>query len=303
MKLYACSSFRSTHLIDYKALRLVLHTISTSAARYGKYIKPILSLSIDFYVRLFVQIYSAPIEVKKVFSKTALYYVCSGCQSFHEQTLGKVVEKSSEGRTSLAYKPGLGPPTSPTCDECGGVYHVAGPMWSGSLHDKEFTGRLLEHIEKEKDHYGTSARMQGMVTVAHEELDTSFYFTPSKISNFFHCISPSLEDTASAILNAGYQVSRSHACPGSLKTTASRKVILDIFRGHVKNHPVKMENIKTGSPATKLLAKEPEFEVNFRRHPGVASLSKVKLVRYQQNPTSHWGPGVKAGNKKRKADE
>lgn len=123
-----------------------------------------------------------------------------------------MVDKSSEGRTSLAYKPGLGPPTSPTCDECGGVYHVAGPMWSGSLHDKEFTGRLLEHIEKEKDHYGTSARMEGMVTVAHEvssrfsfyqnvtqcsqELDTSFYFTPSKISNFFHCISPSLEDTA-----------------------------------------------------------------------------------------------------------
>lgn len=72
------SSFRSTHLINCKALRLVLHTISTSAARYGKYIKPILSLSIDFYVRLFVQIYSAPIEVKKVFrcvqNNVHLYY-------------------------------------------------------------------------------------------------------------------------------------------------------------------------------------------------------------------------------------
>jgi len=64
-----------------------------------------------------------------------------------------------------------------------------------------------------------------------------------------------------------------------------------------------MENIKEGSPAKKLLEKEPEFEANFKRHPEVSSLSKVKLVRYQQNPTSHWGPGSKAGAKKRKRED
>ena len=50
----------------FEALRLVLHTISTSAARYGRYIQPLLSLSIDFYVRLFVRVQTAPIEVKKL---------------------------------------------------------------------------------------------------------------------------------------------------------------------------------------------------------------------------------------------
>lgn len=48
-----------------QALRLVLHTVSTSAARYGRYVQPLLSLSIDFYVRLFIRIQIAPIEVKK----------------------------------------------------------------------------------------------------------------------------------------------------------------------------------------------------------------------------------------------
>lgn len=61
-----------------KALRLVLNTLSTSAARYGRYIQPLLSLSIDFYVRLFVRVRSAPIEVKKAFRYFHSHYNCSG---------------------------------------------------------------------------------------------------------------------------------------------------------------------------------------------------------------------------------
>lgn len=47
------------------ALRLVLHSISTSASRYGRYVVPLLSLSIDFYVRLFIKVNTQPIEVKR----------------------------------------------------------------------------------------------------------------------------------------------------------------------------------------------------------------------------------------------
>ena len=53
-------------LMNQQALRLVLHTISTSAARYGRYIQPLLSLSIDFYVRLFIRVSSSPLEVKRL---------------------------------------------------------------------------------------------------------------------------------------------------------------------------------------------------------------------------------------------
>ena len=93
---------------------------------------------------MFVQVHAAPIEVKKAYryvsifttppalhqypsvSKTALYYVCSGCQSFHEQPLGKIVEKTNEssGNTNLQYKTQSGPPIPQRCDECGGVFHV-----------------------------------------------------------------------------------------------------------------------------------------------------------------------------------
>ncbi|KAI0797923.1 N2,N2-dimethylguanosine tRNA methyltransferase [Abortiporus biennis] len=280
------------------ALRLLLHTISTSAARYGRHIQPLLSLSIDFYIRVFVRVSTSPIEVKKLMSKTSTFYVCSGCQSFYEQPLGRVHEQvSAKGNTTQLYKVRSGPTVSEQCPECNSILHVAGPMWSGELHDQEFVSKGLEHLEANEDKYGTAARMKGMLTLAKEELTTPFYFTPAKMAGNFHCICPPLDDVASALLHAGHNVSRSHACAGSLKTDAGRDVVHDIFRSWIKTHPVRMDRVSETSPAKALLAKEPKFEANFKHHPkSVTAGSKVKLVRYQMNPTPNWGPGSKASS-------
>ena len=47
-------------------LRLVLNMLATTAARYGRTVTPLLSFSIDFYVRVFVTIDTAPRFVKEV---------------------------------------------------------------------------------------------------------------------------------------------------------------------------------------------------------------------------------------------
>ncbi|KAF6765234.1 guanine-N2--methyltransferase [Ephemerocybe angulata] len=287
------------------ALRLLLHTLATSAARYGRYITPLVSLSIDFYIRVFVRVDTGPAEVKKVQAKTSLVHVCSSCQSFYNQPLGRVVEKKHEksGHTNYLYKTQTNV-TPEKCEECEGNLHVAGPMWNGPLHDPEYIGKVLEHLESNVDHYGTATRMKGMLT----ELDTLFYFVPGKVSGHFHCQTPALEEVASALLNAGFKISRSHACAGSLKTTASNRDIHDVIRGFIKLNPVKTDKIPPSSPALRLLAKEPKLIADFTRHPDSAVLSKVRLVRYQENPTPHWGPGARATGKanpklKRKREE
>lgn len=63
----------------------------------------------------------------------------------------------------------------------------------------------------------------------------------------------------SALLHAGHAVSRSHACPGSLKTTAPRAAVHDILRSWIKLHPVNMAKLAEGAPARRLLAKEPAY--------------------------------------------
>lgn len=45
---------------------------------------------------------------------------------------------------------------------------MAGPMWSGPLHDAKFVSKVLEHLEANQDKYGTAVRMKGMLTVAQE---------------------------------------------------------------------------------------------------------------------------------------
>ena len=72
------------HFIS-QALRLLLFSLESHANRYKRYIKPLLSVSVDFYVRVFVQVFTSPSEVKRSASKHCLVFLCVGCGTFHLQ--------------------------------------------------------------------------------------------------------------------------------------------------------------------------------------------------------------------------
>ncbi|ORX88056.1 N2,N2-dimethylguanosine tRNA methyltransferase [Basidiobolus meristosporus CBS 931.73] len=278
------------------ALRLVLNSLQTAAARYKRQIVPLMSCSIDFYVRLFVRVFTSPAEVKKNASKTSMVYHCSGCKSYQTQPLGKI---TVDGK-STKYGPVAGPIVNGHCEHCGSKHHVGGPFWGANIHDKEFVTRFLKNIKESKDRFKTHPRMMGMVSVISEELDVPFYYTLSGLTGTLHCNSPPLLSVCSAILHQGYKVSVSHACQSSLKTNAPNEVLWDIMRNWVEKNPVK--NISENSPAFKILSKKPSFEANFTRHPEATPESrKIKLVRFQQNPTKNWGP--KARHKRKNPND
>ena len=55
-----------THLPPVqKALRILLASLEGHAARSHRYIVPLVSLSIDYYIRVFVRVYTSPSEVKR----------------------------------------------------------------------------------------------------------------------------------------------------------------------------------------------------------------------------------------------
>ena len=162
---------------------------------------------------------------------------------------------------------------------------------------------MLQHVKDNEDSYATSPRMKGMLSVIKEEIHSPFYWTLARLCGTVHCNSIPIVDLFSAILNAGYNVSASHAGKQSIKTDAPSSVMWDIMRAWVKIHPVVMNNIAENSPARKILAKEPTIEVDFTKHPKAVSESKAdNLVRYQINPTPNWGPKARSGQK-RKSDE
>ena len=116
--------------------------------------------------------------------------------------------------------------------------------------------------------------------------------SPALLDHLRAPLTPRTPARSSALLNGGYTASRSHAVAGSIKTDAPRSFVHDVIREWIKEHPVKMANVKDGSPAKVLLAKEMRHEVSLKHHPdaGRRLLDDVKVVRYQMNPQANWGP-------------
>lgn len=66
-----------------QALRILLRCIESHANRYGRYIKPLLSVSADFYIRVFMRVFTSPLECKKSSSKQSMVYQCTGISLYH----------------------------------------------------------------------------------------------------------------------------------------------------------------------------------------------------------------------------
>ncbi|VFQ69306.1 unnamed protein product [Cuscuta campestris] len=75
------------------ALRILLASIESHANRHKRYIVPILSIQMDFYVRVFVRIYTSASAMKNTPLKLSYVYQCIGCDSFHLQPIGRTVSK------------------------------------------------------------------------------------------------------------------------------------------------------------------------------------------------------------------
>ncbi|KAJ3134464.1 tRNA methyltransferase 1 [Geranomyces variabilis] len=268
------------------ALRILLHSVQTSAARYRRNITPLASFSIDFYVRVFVRVDSVAKLVKKTAGKSSMVYNCTGCRIFVTQPIGK----SSEN--------GDGEKIGPLCGPA-----IGGPFYNGPIHDPEFVARMLQEV-KSSEHsnkFGTRTRMLGMLTVVAEELPTPFYYDCAALSQTVKSNCPPLKEIFSALLNMGYKVSTTHASPNSIKTDAPGRAIWDMMRAYVALHHPSTTQKKFSTddaPGKHILAQETTSTVSFAPHPHANPPSRtVKLVRYQINPTKNWGPMARAGKR------
>ncbi|XP_023294462.2 probable tRNA (guanine(26)-N(2))-dimethyltransferase [Lucilia cuprina] len=281
------------------ALRILLHCIETHANRYGKYIVPLLSISADFYVRIFVRVFSSQAMCKFSMSKQSMIYQCCGCDTYTLYPLGTIKSNpTASNPNQVKFGIPTGPPVGMNCEHCGQKHHLGGPIWSDPIHDKTFVQELLDAIDVEPlSELGTQRRLIGMLTVVQEELDdVPLYYTLDKLCCVLKLEIVPILKFRSALLNAGYKVSFSHAYKNSIKTNAPASVLWDILRCWNKRHPVKEERMIDGTPIKAILSKDCTQEYSFDTiHPDANPKSrKQALSRFQANPTAHWGPGTRA---------
>lgn len=176
-----------------QALRTVLSFISRAASRHGAGIEPLLSISVDFYVRLFVKIVKSKHTAKSSVTDNALFMLCS-CFNSKEVPLNKRTEVCS------------------LCEVCGETMKLCGPFWRRAMSNREFVQALAQNC--------TDTRIAGMLKVIMSELDVFGYFSINDMGRFAKCNALSMKKLVCAIANSGYDVSATHCKLNSLKTNA-----------------------------------------------------------------------------------
>ncbi|KAL7922284.1 S-adenosyl-L-methionine-dependent methyltransferase [Trichoderma austrokoningii] len=276
--LYGGTPIKGMHSHE-AGLRLILNAVATSGARYGLSIEPLLSLSIDFYTKVFIKVTKSPQAVKFLGSKTMIVYSCDhGCSAFETQYLLRSKPTPNKKGSGSFYKHGMaaGPPTDKHCQHCGNKMHVNGPMYGGHIHSAEFIEKLLEQIPNASPEvYGTLPRLEGMLRTAleeiipgpepdptvdpkdakHAEIDHSpFFVIPSKLATVVSCAAPSDDMFRGALVHLGYQVGRSHCRPGSVKTDAPWSTLWWIMTEWIRQKsPIKASKFTPLMPGWKIL--------------------------------------------------
>lgn len=159
---------------------------------------------------------------------------------------------------------------------------------------------MRETAEKlDPEIYGTKQRMLGMISLASEELDEPFYYGFNDIFSVMKMSCPPEKKFRSALLNAGYKVSKSHASRISMKTNAPPQFVWQIAKNWVRQQGVEESKFKLGSSGARLFTNIKDIDIDWSIHRNaVMESEREHMLRYQDNPLPNWGPMSRAGRDK-----
>ncbi|CEM39225.1 unnamed protein product [Vitrella brassicaformis CCMP3155] len=226
------------------AIRLVLNALNRAAALHGRSILPLLSLSVDYYIRVYVQILEGGGGLVDSAINTGMVATCPSCRQFDVMPAASC--RWGPKQWVLTPTTICGKEREDRC-KCGAAKGdaartLAGPMWIGPLHDKTFVRHLLSTLRdlKEQDQSAANgmpvltnrAELEGLLTVINEECSLDepcpfFYHLEDIAYNMAH-FQPPLREMRAGLSRLGWSVSQSHTDPSTLKTSAPFSVLLDV---------------------------------------------------------------------------
>jgi tRNA (guanine26-N2/guanine27-N2)-dimethyltransferase len=256
------------------ALRILLYSIATAAAKYGRSIRPVLSVGMDFYVRVWVEIEDSKANVKDLSLHVGHVYQSTKCPSF------KVVPSAVMGGASKrVFQAGRVPATMTAATSNdneqqqqpqqdfeieGESLKLGGPMWLGRLHDPDVVRAAMDRLQAAPGDgaaavipdaalLATRERILGLLESCRDELlDVPLYYKLPDLCSTLAMSCIPRKSMESAIINAGYRVSGYHKEPQAIKTDAPNAVLWDILRTwhvHVYSKEGEKEAGKRKDPA------------------------------------------------------
>lgn len=236
--------------VHENALRILLHAMETAANRHKKHIVPWLSLSVDFYIRVFCRVYESPQEVKRSLLKRGMIYQSHQCPSFYIQPVGT---SSTTRRGNELNFYGAPVTVPPVCEATGGKLRLGGPIWTDPIHRQDIVDELLERMQPGSSHAALSAtrpRLMGILTALSEEVKSSpLYYCLPELCSALQCITPTTLEVQAALINGGYLVSQFHHNPTAIKVCQSNVNFSMPVKGRIyRNHDQIVTNCVPSRP-------------------------------------------------------
>lgn len=178
-------------------IRALLSYVSRELSKYDAKIVPILSLSVDFYVRVIVRVYKG--RGKTVLKDNSYFYICE-CMHILELPVGGT--------------------STNCCSLCGKKMELYGPFWNKEMHDGQVIDSIISSVSEEGNE-----RMVGLLRLMRQELPTMFYYEIPKLASLLKTNCCKLSDAMTGLANAGYAVSFTHCDNNAFKTNAPADVI------------------------------------------------------------------------------
>jgi tRNA (guanine26-N2/guanine27-N2)-dimethyltransferase len=177
-------------------LRILVGYLVRSAAKYDCGIKPLLCHSTRHYLRLYSEVKKGVKNASNSLGKLGYLYYCSQC---HDITY----EFSAF-------------PHPRTC-ECGVGTSFSGPLWLGALQEKSIVEKMQEMSQ--------SPEAEKLLWTISQETSHPFYYNVHFLARAIGGTPPGMEKIIQRLKNRGFQASRTHFSPVSIKTNADVKEV------------------------------------------------------------------------------
>jgi tRNA (guanine26-N2/guanine27-N2)-dimethyltransferase len=157
----------------------------------------------------------------------------------------------------------------------------------------------INNNQLDDETYKTRKRIEGMLTLAVNEVDAPFYFKPEKVSSVLKCQVPPLKVITAGLGHLGFDASLTHCTPSAIKTNADWDTIWALFKEYIKQKaPNDINKLGQNTAGYKILTNEnlKPLEVSFESNQlsgKIEKLRRLKITRFQENPTKNWGPKAK----------
>ncbi len=205
-----------TEFIKEMGTRILIYFLAKIANLYELYIEPVISISANHFVRVFLHIRKGILGVNSNIRNFGYYLFCKSC-------LHRSVSKIEYDKSKIMDN---------SCPNCGQQMVRSGLLWMGKLHHPYYIERLKTQIEDPMvKSFPSYSQLKKFVELAtDEDLFPPYFYSLPKIADSLDCTYPAPRKIQNRLSEMGFRSSRTHFDPQALKTDAPIQTIKEILR-------------------------------------------------------------------------